>query len=95
MFVLAQGEIRRSDTGSFIPLADIGQQRYLIFPILHQQDMTKRGVDHWAVLVMVTEGGSLRFYNSIRPRPGHKDPYLDDAKEVVGSSRIKQIVYFT
>lgn len=33
---------------------------------------------------MDTETGEIRFYNSLRAQPGHKDMYLEDAKGVVG-----------
>lgn len=68
--------------------------RYLIFPIFHKQNNTRRGVDHWTVLVMDREMGELRFYNSLRPRSGMKDPYLEDAMEVVNQPRIGIIVNF-
>lgn len=72
----------------------MSNHRYPIFPIFHKHDKIKRGLDHWTVLVMDTERGKLRFYNSLRPRTGHKDPYLEDAKEVVSPSRIGIVFNF-
>lgn len=79
-----QSEIRRSEHGTFVSTADFAKHRFLVFPILHQQVQTKRGMDHWTVLVVDNAAAEMRFYNSLRPRGAKKDPYIDDAKEVVG-----------
>lgn len=60
------------------------EYRFFAFPILNKNSDTKRGVNHWTLLVMDKLCSDFQFYNSLLPRNNNiSDPYIADAIELV------------
>ncbi|KAL7108905.1 hypothetical protein ACP275_06G141900 [Erythranthe tilingii] len=74
--------LRSSGDKTFVPPVHLCAHRYLIFP-LHSKGNKIKKIDHWTLLVFDKLLCDWRFYNSLQPRKGHKDAYLQDAEDMV------------
>lgn len=82
--------IRRSFTKKFVPPKDMLEHRYLIFPILHEQNPATRGMNHWTVVAVDTDTREWKYYNSLRLKTGRKGTYSEDTVEVVSNTELKR-----